>query len=188
MYLVFSFKTHPDAFARVEGVTETGHQGKQRGPYGAVISLIGASVLSAWMSEILVGTAEGTGRAFGMSQTFIGIVFIAVIGVAAESESAVVMAYKNRIDLSAGIEMGSSIQIALFVASVLVLASHFIAPHPLNLSFNWRDRERRWPLRLVQRRPVADHLNHLRHYVLLRARGYALTARSTSHLSTCEPE
>src|SRR5262249_51962898 len=101
----------------------------------AVGCLIGASVLAAWMSEILVGAAEGTGQALGMSQTFIGIVFLAIVGGAAESGSAVVMARKNKVDLSVGIALGSSIQIALFVTPVLVLASYFIAPKPLELSF-----------------------------------------------------
>ena len=102
----------------------------------AVGSLIGASVLAAWMSEILVGAAEGTGKSLGMSQTFIGIVFLAIVGGAAESGSAIAMARKNKMDLSVGIALGSSIQIALFVAPVLVLLSYFIAPQPLELSFN----------------------------------------------------
>jgi Ca2+:H+ antiporter len=88
------------------------------------------------MSEILVGAAEGTGKALGMSQTFIGLVFVAIVGGAAETGSAIAMARKNHMDLSVGIAMGSSIQIALFVAPVLVLASRFIAPHPLELSFS----------------------------------------------------
>jgi Ca2+:H+ antiporter len=101
----------------------------------AVGSLVGASVLAAWMSEILVGAAEGTGEALGMTQVFIGIVFVAIVGGAAESGSAIVMGRKNRMDMSIGIALGSSIQIALFVAPVLVLASYFIAPQPLDLSF-----------------------------------------------------
>jgi Ca2+:H+ antiporter len=88
------------------------------------------------MSEILVGAAEGTGKALGMSEVFIGIVFLAVIGGAAESGSAIAMARRNKLDLTIGIAMGSSIQIALFVAPVLALLSGFIAPHPLELSFS----------------------------------------------------
>jgi len=101
----------------------------------AIFSLIGASVLAAWMSEILVGAAEGTGKALGMSQIFIGIVFLAIVGGAAESGSAIAVARKNKMDLAVGIALGSSIQIALFVAPVLVFASYFIAPQPLELSF-----------------------------------------------------
>ena len=88
------------------------------------------------MSEILVGAAEGTGKALGMSEVFIGIVFLAIVGGAAESGSAIAMARKNKVDLTVGIAMGSSIQIALFVAPALVLASYFIAPQPLELAFS----------------------------------------------------
>jgi len=93
-------------------------------------------VLAAWMSEILVGAAEGTGKALGMSQIFIGIVFLAIVGGAAESGSAIAMARKNKVDLTVGIALGSSIQIALFVAPVLVLLSYWIAPQPLELAFS----------------------------------------------------
>jgi Ca2+:H+ antiporter len=136
LYLVFSLKTHPGAFASVDSGDEAHHEGKQWSTARAVGSLIAASVLAAWMSEILVGAAEGTGKALGMTQTFIGIVFLAIVGGAAESGSAIAMARKNKMDLSVGIALGSSIQIALFVAPVLVLISYFIAPQPLELSFN----------------------------------------------------
>jgi Ca2+:H+ antiporter len=137
LYLLFSLKTHPGAFASVEsGDGEAHHEGKQWSVARAVGSLIGASVLAAWMSEVLVGAAEGTGKSLGMTQTFIGIVFLAIVGGAAESGSAIAMGRKNKMDLSVGIALGSSIQIALFVAPVLVLVSYFIAPQPLELSFN----------------------------------------------------
>jgi Ca2+:H+ antiporter len=137
LYLVFLLKTHPDYFESVT-VTEAehGHEGPQWSVGRAVASLLGASVLAAVMSEILVGAAEGTGQALGMSQVFIGIVFLAIIGGAAESGSAIAMARRNKLDLTVGIAMGSSIQIALFVAPVLVLASILVAPQPLELSFS----------------------------------------------------
>jgi len=136
LYLVFSLKTHPGAFASVDSGDEAHHEGKQWSTARAVGSLIAASVLAAWMSEILVGAAEGTGKSLGMTQTFIGIVFLAIVGGAAESGSAIAVARKNKMDLSVSIALGSSIQIALFVAPVLVLLSYFIAPQPLELSFN----------------------------------------------------
>jgi Ca2+:H+ antiporter len=135
LYLWFSLKTHPGAFASVEVQGESHHEGKQWSVPVAAGTLVGASVLAAFMSEMLVGAAEGTGQALGMSDTFIGIVFLAIVGGAAESGSAIAMARKNKVDLTVGIALGSSIQIALFVAPVLVLASYFIAPEPLNLSF-----------------------------------------------------
>ena len=136
LYLVFSLKTHPGKFASVGGdAAEAHHDGKPWGVPRATLSLVGASVLAAWMSEVLVGAAEGTGRALGMSQVFIGIVFLAIVGGAAESGSAIAVARRNKMDLSVGIALGSSIQIALFVAPVLVFASYVIAPHPLELAF-----------------------------------------------------
>ena len=134
LYILFSLKTHSTAFASVEA-GDAGHHEEQWSVARAVGSLVLASVLAAWMSEKLVGAAEATGHALGMSQVFIGIVFVAIVGGAAESGSAVAMARKNKMDLSLGIALGSCIQIALFVAPLLVLSSYFIAPQPLSLSF-----------------------------------------------------
>jgi len=133
--LVFMLKTHPDFFESMGESGEPGHEGKWSLTRAAATLLL-TSILVAFMSEILVGAVEETAKALHMSQAFIGIVVIAVVGGAAESSSAVVMAVKNRVDLSVSIAIGSSIQIALFVAPVLVLASYFMAPQPLNLVFN----------------------------------------------------
>src|SRR4051812_42823281 len=137
LYLLFSLKTHPHAFASVE--SEHGGGGHDLDEHWsvtrAIVTLVLASLGAAWMSEILVGAAEGTGKALGMSQVFIGIIFIAIVGGAAESGSAIAMGRKNKMDLSVGIALGSCIQIALFVAPVLVLASYFLAPRPLELAF-----------------------------------------------------
>jgi len=135
LYLLFMLKTHPEFFSAASVHEEHPDEIEHWGITRAVASLIIASVLAAWMSEILVGAAEGTGRALGMSQTFIGIVFLAVVGGAAESGSAIAMARKNKMDLSMGIALGSCIQIALFVAPALVLMSYAVAPQPLELSF-----------------------------------------------------
>ena len=135
LYLVFMLKTHSGAFAAKRrdsgGKSKVGAWSLSR----ALATLVGASLLAAWMSEILVGAAEGTGTALGMSQVFIGIVFVAIVGGAAESGSAIVMGRKNRMDMALGIALGSSIQIALFVAPLLVLVSYVVAPQPLELSF-----------------------------------------------------
>ncbi len=137
LYLLYSLKTHPRSFSSAGG---GGHGDEGHGPaWGmprAVGTLVGASLLAAWMSEILVGAAEGTGKSLGMSEAFIGFVFLAVVGGAAESGSAIAVARRNRMDLSIGIAFGSCIQIALFIAPVLVLASYFIAPQPLELAFS----------------------------------------------------
>lgn len=136
LYILFSLKTHSSLFASVDSEGGHGHHEGQWSVARAVITLLASSVLAAWMSEILVGAAEETGKALGMSQVFIGIVFVAIVGGAAESGSAIAMARKNKMDLSVGIALGSCIQIALFVAPILVLASYLIAPQPLELAFN----------------------------------------------------
>ena len=135
LYILFSLRTHTSAFASVHSDHDAHHEEQWSVPR-AVITLLAASVFAAWMSEILVGAAEETGKALGMSQLFIGIVFVAIVGGAAESGSAIAMARKNKMDLSVGIASGSCIQIALFVAPVLVLASYFVAPQPLELAFS----------------------------------------------------
>ena len=134
LYLWFALATHPGEFVSAESEGADEH-GKQWSAARAAGTLVAASVLAAWMSEILVGAAEATGKALGMSPVFIGIVFLAIVGGAAESGSAIAMAQRNKMDLTIGIALGSSIQIALFVAPVLVLTSYFLAPQPLNLSF-----------------------------------------------------
>jgi len=136
LYLFFMLKTHPDEFKGADGDAEVAHPREHAWSVPrAVGMLLVASVGAAMMSEILVGAAEGTGKALGMSQVFIGMVFLAVVGGAAESASAIAMARKNRMDLAVGIVLGSCIQIALFVAPVLVLASYFMAPQPFDLAF-----------------------------------------------------
>ncbi len=133
--LFFMLKTHPEVFKSTSkaGEDEThGHWSIIR----AVLTLFGASVGAAWMSEILVGAAEGTGEALGMSDVFIGMILLAVIGGAAESGSAIAMARKNKMDLSLSIAMGSCVQITLFIAPVLVLMSYVTAPEPLYLEFS----------------------------------------------------
>jgi Ca2+:H+ antiporter len=133
--LVFMLKTHPEFFESLGEIEE--HRGEAHWSLArALITLLLTSVFVAFMSEILVGAVEETAKALNMSQAFIGIVVIAVVGGAAESSSAVVMGIKNRMDLSVAIAIGSSIQIALFVAPLLVLASYFMAPQPLNLVFH----------------------------------------------------
>jgi Ca2+:H+ antiporter len=138
LYLLFSLKTHPGWFASAAhtGSDNPHHVDRPWSVTRAVISLVVAAVLAAWMSEILVGAAEGAGKALGMSQLFIGIVLLAIVGGAAESSSAIAVASKNKMDLSLGIALGSSMQIALFVAPMLVFASYFVAPEPLELSFS----------------------------------------------------
>jgi Ca2+:H+ antiporter len=102
----------------------------------AVLILAAATTLIAWISEILVGSVQQAATAFGMSEIFVGVIVVAIIGNAAEHSTAIIAAVKDRMDLSFGIAVGSSLQIALFVAPVLVILSHFIGPRPMDLAFS----------------------------------------------------
>jgi Ca2+:H+ antiporter len=90
----------------------------------------------AWMSEALVGSVEHAAERLGMNHVFIGVIVVAVVGNAAEHSTAVYMAMKNKMDLAVQIAVGSSIQIALFVAPLLVFVSMFMGhATPLDLHF-----------------------------------------------------
>jgi Ca2+:H+ antiporter len=100
----------------------------------SALVLAGATAVIAWISEIMVGTIEPTAHEFGLSNVFVGVFVVAIIGNAAEHATAITAAVKDRMDLSLSIAIGSSVQVALFVAPVLVLASLF-GPAPLDLAF-----------------------------------------------------
>jgi Ca2+:H+ antiporter len=93
------------------------------------------TVLVALVSEIFVESVQGAALALGMSKAFVGFIVVALVGGAAEMAAAFSGARKNRLDLSVGIALGSSTQIALFVAPVLVLASYVLGPSPMTLQF-----------------------------------------------------
>jgi Ca2+:H+ antiporter len=97
--------------------------------------MAGAVVGLAIMSEFLVGTLDAVGATFGLSEFFIGIILVPLIGNVAEHLVAVQVAMKNQMDLSLSIALGSSLQIALFVAPVLVFISLAMG-HPMTLEFN----------------------------------------------------
>jgi Ca2+:H+ antiporter len=88
----------------------------------------------AWISEIMVSAIEPTAHEFGLSNIFVGVFVVAILGNAAEHATAVSAALKNRMDLSLSIAIGSSVQVALFVA-VLVFASLFVGPATMDLAF-----------------------------------------------------
>jgi Ca2+:H+ antiporter len=130
--LFFSLKTHRDIF---------NPEYEEEGTWGwstrkSVLALAGAGLLVGLMSEVLVGSIEEASHAVGLSEFFIGVIVVAIVGNAAEHWVAVLVAMKNKMDLAVNIAIGSSAQVALFVAPVLVLASFFLGPHPLALVFN----------------------------------------------------
>ena len=102
----------------------------------SLISLAVAAVLVGLMSEVLVGSISEASKDIGLSEFFVGVFVVAIVGNAAEHWVAVLVAAKDKMDLAVGIAIGSSAQIALFVAPLLVLLSFFVGPNPLALVFN----------------------------------------------------
>ena len=132
--LVFSLRTHRHLYAGQShaGAHEAAPAHSNR---RAIATLLVATALVAWMSELLVGVVEEASHALGLTQVFVGVIVVAVIGNAAEHSTAVLMAMRNKMDLAMNIAIGSSIQIALFVAPVLVLLSYVMGPGPMDLRF-----------------------------------------------------
>jgi Ca2+:H+ antiporter len=112
-----------------------GADGPKEASWIPIVSLIVATVLIAALSEILVTQISAAQHALGLSSMFVGVVIVATVGNAAEHSTAILMAYKNKMDLSLSICIGSSVQIALFVAPVLVFAS-FLLGNPMQLVFS----------------------------------------------------
>ncbi len=130
--LFFSLKTHRSLFNPDYDEEETWGWSVRR----SVAMLAIAGVLVGLMSEILVGSISEASESVGLSEFFIGVIVVAIVGNAAEHWVAVIVARKDKMDLSVNIAIGSSAQIALFVAPVLVITSFFVGPHPLALVFN----------------------------------------------------
>ena len=129
--LVFTLRTHRHLYGNEAG-TEDEAPPSARGP---VLRLLAATAAVAVMSELLVGAVNEAATTLGLTHLFVGVIVVALVGNAAEHYSAVVMAGRNQMDAAIAIAVGSSIQIALFVAPVLVFLSYLIAPRPMDLLF-----------------------------------------------------
>jgi Ca2+:H+ antiporter len=131
--LFFSLKTHREIFnPDYEDAEDTWGWSLRK----SVLALGIAGVAVGVMSEILVGSIEAASESIGLSEFFIGVIVVAIVGNAAEHWVAVLVAMKDKMDLSVNIAIGSSAQIALFVAPVLVLLSFVLGPAPMPLVFN----------------------------------------------------
>lgn len=139
--LLFSLKTHKDLFTGeehrsesevdAEYVADVAEEGHEEWSMGKSIGvLVVATLFVAAMSEFLVGSIEQARTSLGLTEVFVGVILVAIIGNAAEHSTAVLMAMRNRMELSLGIAISSSIQIALFVAPVLIFASYIF--HAMN--------------------------------------------------------
>lgn len=139
--LVFSLVTHKELFVgeALQGCAqEVGHEAEESGDHWskgrAIAILLIATAFVALISEFLVGAVEAARGALGFTEVFVGVIVVAIIGNAAEHSSAILMAMRNKMDLSLGIALGSSLQIALFVAPILIFASYLFGK-PMNLEF-----------------------------------------------------
>ncbi len=128
--LLFSLRTHRDIFNPVTGTEDKPRWSLRT----AVLVLLGATLVVALESELLVGSLEAARDALGLTDLFLGVIIVAIVGNAAEHGTAVIMAYRNKMDLSIAVSMTSTTQIALFVAPVLVFAS-LLLPPVLTLDF-----------------------------------------------------
>jgi Ca2+:H+ antiporter len=131
--LFFSLRTHKDLFNPGQTAEPDRPAWSLR---RSVLTLAGAGVLVGVMSDLLVGSLEHASRDIGLSQFFIGVFVVAIVGNAAEHYVAIVVAMKDKMDLAVNIAVGSSAQIGLFVAPVLVILSFAFGPGPMALVFN----------------------------------------------------
>jgi Ca2+:H+ antiporter len=132
--LFFSMKTHRGVFNPYgEGHGDSDGGWSIRKSLGLLAI---AAVLVGLMSEILVGSITEASEEIGLSEFFVGVFVVAIVGNAAEHWVAVLVAAKDKMDLAVNIAIGSSAQVALFVAPVLVLLSYVVGPGPMALVFN----------------------------------------------------
>jgi Ca2+:H+ antiporter len=134
--LIFSMKTHTYLYD-VAIVDEENQENTPDKPNMLlwVGVLLAATLAVAVESELLVDTLEEATASLGLTALFTGVILVPIIGNAAEHATAVTVAMKNKMDLSVSVAVGSSLQIALFVAPVLVLAG-LILGQPMDLNFN----------------------------------------------------
>ena len=134
--LIFTLGTHRSLY----GITPSEHketpQEKTITTRRAVLLLLAATAAVAVVSELMVGALTETASSLGLSQLFMGVIVVALVGNAAEHYSAIVLAARDEMDAAISIAVGSSTPIALFVAPVLVLLSYLIAPQPMDLLFS----------------------------------------------------
>jgi Ca2+:H+ antiporter len=134
--LLFSLRTHRELFNPHSDDDEAHDDTWGWSIRSSVIALATAGILVGLMSEILVGSIEAASESIGLSEFFIGVIVVAIVGNAAEHWVAVLVAIKDKMDLSVNIAIGSSAQVALFVAPMLVITSFFLGPGPMPLVFN----------------------------------------------------
>ncbi|EGQ26130.1 CaCA family calcium (Ca2+):cation antiporter [Sporosarcina newyorkensis 2681] len=131
--LVFKLFTHRGVFGSDTHETDEVPEWTKK---KSILVLLLSTVAVAFVSEKLVHTFGTLGEKFGWSELFIGVIIVAIVGNAAEHSSAITMAMKNKMDVSVEIAIGSTLQVAMFVAPVLVLVS-LMMPQAMPLVFTW---------------------------------------------------
>lgn len=134
--LFFKLVTHRWVYPTREKKEDEEEELPEWTKWKAMIILALATIAVAFVSEKLVHTFEAVGEQFGWSELFIGVIIVAIVGNAAEHASAIIMAYKNKMDVAVEIAFGSTLQIAMFVTPLLVLISLFF-PNQMALIFTW---------------------------------------------------
>jgi Ca2+:H+ antiporter len=135
-YLLYTIFRSDGAGTSGTPASEESEHGGGMGMPMAIGLLAGATIAIVFMSELLVGAIEPTAEEWGLSELFVGVMLVPLVGNVAEHLVAVQVAMKNQMELSIGIAVGSALQIAIFVAPVLVLVSQFVGPEPMTLVFN----------------------------------------------------
>lgn len=128
LYLIYFFRSQEDDAVQEEGGEPL------FGLWPSVILLLVTTVVVAYVSEGFVGAIEPLVEEYGVSELFVGVILVPIIGNIAEHVASIQMSYKNRMDFSMAISLGSAIQVALFVTGVLVLLGPVLG-HPLALTF-----------------------------------------------------
>lgn len=134
LYLVFQLKTHAKLFDAESQEGDEDEEAQILGPIPATVCLILVTILVAVCAEYLVDSIDAIVEESGISKTFIGLILLPIVGNAAEHVTAVVVAYKDKMDLAVGVAIGSSMQIALFVTPFLVILGWIIGQ---NMTLNF---------------------------------------------------
>lgn len=132
--LLYSMGTHRAVFGEGGDIAK-GEKKPDWSLEKSISVLIAAAAVIGWLSEMLVGSTEAAVKSLGLSQFFVGLILVPIIGNAAEHSSAILMAMKNRMDLAVSIAVGSSIQVALLIAPLLVFFGVAMG-QPMDLAFS----------------------------------------------------
>ncbi|GMY10597.1 vacuolar cation/proton exchanger 3-like isoform X1 [Fagus crenata] len=122
-YIFFQLKTHRELFESPDEEDEEDEEKAVIGFWGAFIWLVGMTIIIALLSEYVVGTIEAASDSWGISVSFISIILLPIVGNAAEHAGSIIFAFKNKLDISLGVALGSASQISMFVVPLSVVVA-----------------------------------------------------------------